>query len=162
MILYLPDDLLKRIEAQALKAHPEECCGALIGDIPQDFGQGSADLRVAEIRELENAWEILNRTNKYSVDPGAIAALEKEFAGKPRGILGFYHSHPDVPAWPSPYDLQRAWPSYAYLIVSASGGQITQRRVWLLSYDTRSFEEHKLKPLQAACALKLEEKAKSR
>ena len=145
MILHLPDTLLKDIEAHALAAHPEECCGALIGDIPEDFGQGSADLKVAELRRLENAWENLNRTNKYQVSPESIAALEKEFAGKPRGILGFYHSHPDVPAWPSPFDLQRAWPSYAYLILSVTGGKITQRRVWLLSYDTRSFEEHKLK-----------------
>ena len=158
MILYVTDALMEDIKAHALTAYPEECCGVLIGDLPEDFGQSSAELRVTETRRLENAWENLNRTNKYAVAPEAIAAVEKEFAGKPRGILGFYHSHPDVPAWPSPYDLQRAWPSYAYLIAAVAGGKVTQRRVWLLSYDTRSFEEHKLKVVQDACMTKIVDK----
>lgn len=150
MILHVPDDLMKEIEAHALASHPEECCGALIGPIPEDFGQGSADLRVSEIRKFDNAWENIGRTHRYQVTPEAIAALEKEFSGLTRGILGFYHSHPDLPAWPSPYDLARAWPSYAYLILQAGKEKVIQRRVWLLSSDTRSFEEHKLKAAPAA------------
>jgi len=145
MILFIPDREMKEIEAHALSAYPQECCGALIGEIPPDFGQGSAELEVIEVRRLENQWEDLQRTHKYQISDQAIAALEKEFAGKSRGILGFYHSHPEVPAWPSPFDLQRAWPSYAYLIVQVHKDRVSQRRVWLLSYDTQSFEEHKLK-----------------
>jgi proteasome lid subunit RPN8/RPN11 len=140
MILHVKDSVLKEIEAHALSAFPEGCCGALLGDIPADFGQGSADLNVTEARRLSGAWEGSN-----SVTPESLSGIEKEFAGKPRGLLGFYHSHPDLPAWPSPQDLQRAWQSYAYLIVQATKEKVSQRRVWLLSYDMRSFEEHKLK-----------------
>ena len=33
-------------------------------------------------------------------------------------LLGFYHSHPDHPARPSQYDLDHAWPTFAYVIVA--------------------------------------------
>lgn len=144
MILSLPDDLLKEIEAHALAAYPEECCGAMIGDLPEDFGQGSAELKVSELRKFENAWESLNRTNKYAVAPEVLAGIEKEFAGKPRGILGFYHSHPDVPAVPSEYDREHAWPWYTYLIVPVARGHAGAPRAWVLKDPERIFEEEPL------------------
>ena len=35
-------------------------------------------------------------------------------------LLGFYHSHPDHPSRPSQYDLDHAWPTFAYIIVVRS------------------------------------------
>jgi proteasome lid subunit RPN8/RPN11 len=66
-------------------------------------------------------------------------------------LLGFYHSHPDHPARPSQYDLDHAWPTFSYVIVSVAGrglprqsaegataGDIT---VWRLKDDRSTFEE---------------------
>jgi len=33
-------------------------------------------------------------------------------------VVGFWHSHPDHPAWPSEFDSDRSWVDYAYLIVN--------------------------------------------
>ena len=45
-------------------------------------------------------------------------------------LLGFYHSHPDHPARPSQYDLDHAWPSFSYVIVSVMAGEPADMRSW--------------------------------
>jgi proteasome lid subunit RPN8/RPN11 len=56
-------------------------------------------------------------------------------------LLGFYHSHPDHPARPSQYDLDHAWPTFAYIIVAVANGKATDMTVWFLKDDRSSFEE---------------------
>jgi proteasome lid subunit RPN8/RPN11 len=56
-------------------------------------------------------------------------------------LLGFYHSHPDHPARPSQYDLDHAWPTFAYIIVSVASGSAREMTVWWLKEDRSSFEE---------------------
>jgi proteasome lid subunit RPN8/RPN11 len=49
-------------------------------------------------------------------------------------IVGFYHSHPDHPAQPSPTDLEHAhWIGYSYVITSVTQGEATDTRSFLLS-----------------------------
>ena len=72
-------------------------------------------------------------------------------------LLGFYHSHPDHPARPSQYDLDHAWPTFAYIIVavkairrrgfarrSAEGAKAGDMTVWFLKEDRSEFEEGEL------------------
>ena len=71
-------------------------------------------------------------------------------------LLGFYHSHPDHPARPSQYDLDHAWPTFAYIIVAVAGpGESLPRRsaegakagamtVWYLKEDRSAFDEGEL------------------
>ena len=65
-------------------------------------------------------------------------------------LLGFYHSHPDHPARPSQYDLDHAWPTFAYIIVAVAVGEgcrASAKRdgrhmtVWYLKEDRSRFEE---------------------
>ena len=78
-------------------------------------------------------------------------------------LLGFYHSHPDHPARPSQYDLDHAWPTFAYIIVAVTGDGSLDRSsgpataglprqsgeaakagdmtVWYLKEDRSRFEE---------------------
>ena len=58
--------------------------------------------------------------------------------------MGTYHSHPDVAARPSGYDLEHAWPWYRYLILSIVEGVVREERVWELRSDRSSFIEHTL------------------
>ncbi len=141
MDVALPPELAREIEKQAAAAYPEECCGLLVGPLPEDFGEEKARLRVTELRPLKNAWESQARTHRYTADPSEFAAVERSLAGTELAVLGVYHSHPDVPAWPSPFDLLRAWPNYAYVIASVRGGRAADLRVWRLSADGRSFRE---------------------
>ncbi|MEK7657231.1 MAG: M67 family metallopeptidase [Elusimicrobiota bacterium] len=147
MKLLLPRAVRESIEAHAASAYPEECCGAMVGEVPADFGSPEDGLLIAHARGLGNAWENGPRTNRYQVDAREFLRVEKEFADSSEAILGIYHSHPDAPAWPSPFDLDRAWPAYAYLILSVLKGKVCGARVWRLSADGRSFIEGEVKPV---------------
>jgi len=59
-------------------------------------------------------------------------------------VLGFFHSHPDHPAVPSAFDLERAWPYYSYLIVSLARGIPDAHGLWRLRADGAAFEPEPL------------------
>ena len=59
-------------------------------------------------------------------------------------LLGFYHSHPDHPARPSQYDLDHAWPTFAYIIVAVAQGKSEAMTVWYLKEDRSAFDEGEL------------------
>jgi proteasome lid subunit RPN8/RPN11 len=59
-------------------------------------------------------------------------------------LLGFYHSHPDHPARPSQFDLDHAFPNFAYVIVSVMSGVSALMTVWFLKEDRSSFDEGEL------------------
>lgn len=137
--MILPKRVLQEIREHAASAYPEECCGALVGE-----GES-----ITQARRLANAWEGDGkgdgRARRYAVEGADFLALEREFAGRAEGVLGFYHSHPDHPAEPSAFDLERAWPFYFYLIVPVLKGRPGQARAWRKSDSGKSFEEVRLK-----------------
>ncbi|TPW20013.1 MAG: hypothetical protein FD126_2109, partial [Elusimicrobia bacterium] len=48
-------------------------------------------------------------------------------------------------------DLDNAWPSYAYLIVSVRDRAVSDARVWTLSADRRSFLEGTVQTQESLC-----------
>jgi proteasome lid subunit RPN8/RPN11 len=123
---------------QAIRRHgeetyPHECCGALVG-------KGAF---VSEIVALPNTTEegprrrFLVRPSDYRLAEGRATELGSE-------LLGFYHSHPDHPARPSQYDLDHAWPTFAYIIVAVAAGAAKDMTVWFLKDDRSIFEEGSL------------------
>lgn len=141
MSLKVSPKVLKDVAQEAENAFPEECCGFLIGPIPDAFEKPGRTVAVLEARALPNGWESPARTHRYQIDPKVFAEVEGELSGTGRGIVGFYHSHPSVPAWPSPFDLERAWPCYSYWIVSVREGRADGSRSWMRSEDGKSFLE---------------------
>ena len=150
MILKLSPADLDVLRAHAARAYPEECCGLLAGPLPEGFGAPGAALDATETLPLDNAWEG-PRTNRFRVDGLALAKMERALEERGLSVLGIYHSHPDAPAWPSPFDLDNAWPSYAYLIVSLRKGTAGEARVWTLSEDRRSFLEGTVTLKESLC-----------
>ncbi|MBI5597375.1 MAG: M67 family metallopeptidase [Elusimicrobia bacterium] len=148
MMLVLSPALEAAVRAHAARAYPEECCGLLAGPLPDSFGTPEAAVVPVEAAALDNAWGEGPRGNRYAFDPRALLAAERDLDRRGLAVLGVYHSHPDAPAWPSPFDLERAWPSYAYLIVSVRGRAPGEARVWTLSPDRRSFLEGDLRVAQ--------------
>ena len=59
-------------------------------------------------------------------------------------LLGFYHSHPDHPARPSQYDLDHAFPTFSYIIVSVRGGTPEDMTSWRLRDDRSAFDPEEL------------------
>lgn len=151
MILRLRPGDLAAVRGHAARAFPEECCGLLAGPLPEGFGAPGAVLAPTETLPLENAWEAAGRNNRFRLDGLALARAERAFEARGLAVLGVYHSHPQAPAWPSPFDLDNAWPSYAYLIVSVRDASPADARVWTLSADRRSFLEGTVDVSEALC-----------
>jgi proteasome lid subunit RPN8/RPN11 len=121
------------IRAHGHETYPHECCGALIG----------SDGVVAEILALPNATEEGPR-RRFLVRPSDYREAERRASELGAELLGFYHSHPDHPARPSQYDLDHAWPNFAYIIVAVAAGVAGDMTVWFLNDDRSSFEEGSL------------------
>ena len=107
------DALLRHAEA----AYPQECCGALLGT------------RAGNIREVRAAVLCTNTQadspqTRYSIDPRELVRIQRDARERVWEIVGFYHSHPDHPAYWSPTDLAEAhWIGCSYVIVSVEGGR---------------------------------------
>ena len=81
---------------------------------------------------------------RFLVRPSDYREAERRATELGAELLGFYHSHPDHPARPSQYDLDHAWPTFAYIIVAVAEGLSKDMTVWFLKDDRSSFEEGSL------------------
>jgi len=132
-VLRVTPEVDQAIRRHGEEAYPHECCGALVGT------GGHATATVA----LPNTTEEGPR-RRFMVRPSDYRLAEQrptELGGEP---LGFYHSHPDHPAKPSQYDLDHAWPTFAYIIVAVASGAAAAMTVWFLKEDRSAFEEGEL------------------
>jgi proteasome lid subunit RPN8/RPN11 len=123
---------------QAIRRHgqetyPHECCGAMVGRGDQ----------VIDVVALANTTEEGPR-RRFLVRPSDYREAEQRAAELGADLLGFYHSHPDHPARPSQYDLDHAWPTFAYVIVAVAAGAAGDMTVWYLKDDRSTFEEGSL------------------
>jgi proteasome lid subunit RPN8/RPN11 len=115
------------------ETYPHECCGALVGR-----GDG-----VTDAVALPNTTEEGPR-RRFLVRPSDYRLAERRATELGGELLGFYHSHPDHPAKPSQYDLDHAWPTFAYVIVAVATGASQAMTVWFLKDDRSIFEEGSL------------------
>lgn len=115
------------------ETYPHECCGALVG------AAGRADAVVP----LPNTTDEGPR-RRFLVRPSDYRLAERRAAEMGAELIGFYHSHPDHPARPSQYDLDHAWPTFAYVIVAVAGGAAADMTVWFLKEDRTRFEKGEL------------------
>lgn len=115
------------------ETYPHECCGALVG----------AEGRVTDAVRLPNTTEEGPR-RRFLVRPSDYRMAEQRATELGGELLGFYHSHPDHPARPSQFDLDHAWPTFAYIIVAVASGSAAAMTVWWLKDDRSSFEEGEL------------------
>ena len=109
---------------------PHECCGALIG----------RDDRITSAVALPNTTEEGPR-RRFLVRPSDYRLAEQKASELGGELLGFYHSHPDHPAKPSQFDLDHAWPNFAYVIVSVMSAVARDMTVWYLKEDRSRFDE---------------------
>ena len=122
--------LREAIRRHGEEAYPHECCGALVG----------RNDSAAAVVALPNTTEEGPR-RRFLVRPSDYRLAEQRAGELGAELLGFYHSHPDHPARPSQYDLDHAWPNFAYVIVSVAAGAAADMTVWWLKDDRTTFEK---------------------
>ncbi len=131
---------IEELKQIAQKTYPHECCGVMVGSVENGVKT------VTELIPAENQ-RTDSPANRYLITPDLLNELEKKLKGTDRAIVGFFHSHPDVPARPSTYDQDHAWPWYSYLIVSVNRGQAGEINNWKLRDDRSAFDAEKIELL---------------
>ena len=141
-MIALPAAALETLRAQALTAYPRECCGGLLGRIRGDHGHSARE--VVRPVPLPNTWDERGQDRRYLIDSDAVRDLERQAEREGLELIGFFHSHPDSPARPSPYDQEHAWPWYTYVIVAVPAGVPGSVCAWRLADDRSAFSEEAL------------------
>lgn len=126
------DDIRRHGEQE----YPHECCGLLVGRIADDGCK-----TVVETYPVSNAREEEARHNRSLITPDEYRRGDKYARERRLDVVGNYHSHPDHPAVPSQFDLEHAWPTWSYVIVSVREGKAGDLRSWELRPDRSQFDE---------------------
>ena len=127
------------IAAHGESDYPYECCGLLLGS----WAAGGMKM-IAEIYPISNAREEQAKRNRFLIRPEELMRGERHAEDQGLEVLGFYHSHPDHPAVPSQYDLDHAWPTFSYIVISIVGGAARDLRSWEMESDRSRFNEEEI------------------
>ena len=122
--------LLSQIHQHLEAGYPNEACGVMLGK----------NGIITEIARADNERTDSAR-NRYLIDPLVYRKIERDADRRAVQVLGIYHSHPDVPARPSQFDLDNAWPNLDYLIVSVVKGKAIEFHCWRLRDDRSAFDQ---------------------
>jgi proteasome lid subunit RPN8/RPN11 len=115
-----------QIRRHAQEAYPLEGCGILVGRF-DPHGR-----TVHFVVRCTNA-AVASQQTRYDIDPRELIRAQREARERGLEIVGFYHSHPDHPAKPSPTDLEHAhWIGCSYVITSVSSGEAGETKSFLL------------------------------
>ena len=137
-MIRIDDEQLAQMRAHGERDYPYECCGLMLGR----FADGRK--QVVETYAISNAREEAAKRNRFLIRPDELMRGEKYAREKGLDVVGFYHSHPDDVAVPSQYDLEHAWPSYSYIVMSVEKGQTVDLRSWEMESDRSRFNEEEV------------------
>ncbi len=138
-MIELNQQQLNEIRRHGERDYPYECCGLLIGR----FAEAGHKV-VTETYSISNAREEAAKRNRFLIQPEELMRGEKYARERRLDVVGFYHSHPDHPAVPSQYDLEHAWPTYSYIIVSVRQGSASDLFSWELETDRSRFNSEEI------------------
>ena len=138
-MIQLAESHRHEIAAHGERDYPHECCGLLLGS----FGADGTKL-VVETYLISNEREEEAKRNRFLIRPEELRRGERYSETKGLEVVGFYHSHPDHPAVPSEYDLEHAWPTFSYIVISVRAGAARELRSWLMEPDRSRFNEEEI------------------
>jgi len=142
------EDMLKlrQLEYDEIRRHgeetyPYECCGVLLGRVDGDMRIVDATVRCRNTRTD-------SLRDRYEIDPVEVVRIQRDARARGLDIVGFYHSHPDHPAYWSLTDLDQAyWLGWSYLITSVEKGKAQLTRSFSLtgsSVEDKAFADEEL------------------
>ncbi|MEM9312021.1 MAG: M67 family metallopeptidase [Pseudomonadota bacterium] len=97
MSLFVTSDVIDAIQAAARAAHPEECCGLLLGETSE---------RITRAAPTQNVHP--NPARAFEIDPQALIDAHRAQRGGGPLLIGHYHSHPTGDPRPSAIDAAHA------------------------------------------------------
>lgn len=136
---------LNREQEDAIRRHgeaeyPHECCGLLVGRFDE-----AGRKTVVEVYPISNAREAEARHNRSLILPAEYMRGERHARSLGLDVVGNYHSHPNHPCVPSQFDLEHAWPTWSYVIVSVGeGARARELRSWEMRADRSRFDEEEI------------------
>ena len=134
MSLFISHTDYESLRQHAEQAYPEECCGVLLGKLV------AAERHVHRIVPCQNI-RVDEPHKRFEIDPAELVRVQRDARERGMEIVGFYHSHPDHPAYPSPTDLEHAhWIGSSFVIISVEQHKARETRSFLL---TGTLEEDK-------------------
>lgn len=105
-----------------------EICGVLIG-------RRASQLVVHRVMP---GWNVHSLPQQhFLLDARTLLAADAQARATGDEIVGFYHSHPNGGALPSPHDRRDAWPGYVYLIVAVEQEVPCYLCAWICRSDGR-------------------------
>jgi proteasome lid subunit RPN8/RPN11 len=137
-MITIAEKQLTEIREHGIRDYPYECCGLLLGRFDSD------NKVVTETYQISNAREESAKRNRFLITPEELLKGERYARQHNLEVVGFYHSHPDSPAVPSQYDLEHAWPTYSYVIVSTSAGAANDLFSWEQEPDRSRFNQEEI------------------
>ena len=108
------------------------------------YSYGADGKLVTETYPISNAREESAKRNRFLIEPAELMRGERYARERDLEVVGFYHSHPDSPAVPSQYDLEHAWPTYSYIIVSTRADEATDLFSWEQEPDRSRFNQEEI------------------
>ncbi len=138
-LIALDEKHLAEIRQHGERDYPFECCGLMLGRF-----EGEGRKIVTETYSISNAREEAAKRNRFLIRPEELMRGEKYAREKGLDVVGFYHSHPDERAVPSKYDLEHAWPTYSYIVVSVEKGRAVDLRSWEMETDRSRFNQEEI------------------
>jgi proteasome lid subunit RPN8/RPN11 len=138
-LITIEEQHLSEIRQHGERDYPYECCGLMLGNF-----DGHGRKAVAETYPISNAREEEAKRNRFLIRPEEFMRGEKYARERGLDVVGFYHSHPDDRAVPSQYDLEHAWPTYSYIVVSVEQGRAADLRSWEMESDRSRFSEEEI------------------
>jgi proteasome lid subunit RPN8/RPN11 len=141
-MIRIAEKQLTEIREHGIRDYPYECCGLLLGR----YGADGKD--VTETYPISNAREESAKRNRFLIEPVELMRGERYARERDLEVVGFYHSHPDSPAVPSQYDLDHAWPTYSYIIVSTRADKATDLFSWEQEPDRSKFNPEEIRVIR--------------
>jgi proteasome lid subunit RPN8/RPN11 len=136
-MIRIPEPLLEIIRGHGRDSYNDEACGVMFGEYE---GENKS---VQYVQPLPNSRDG-ERHRRFLITPKDYQRAESEASARGWTLLGFYHSHPDHPAFPSGYDLDHAFPFFSYVIVSVQKGEPTEVRSFVMKNDRSAFDVEEL------------------
>lgn len=112
--------LIREIEDISQNQFPNEACGLLLGE------KLATRVEIKEIREAEN---VFGSSTTFEIDPKFVVNTLEEKEEEDEELVGFFHSHPGLPAFISSRDekFMELWLDKVWMIAGTdSEGDVTE------------------------------------
>lgn len=109
--------VLDDVWAHAREASPRECCGVLLG----------VDDRIVDSVRAVN---LAPGTTRFELDPRDHFRAIRMARDRQLDVLGFYHSHPRTPSYPSPTDMAESGYADAMHLIAGMRDGVEETRLF--------------------------------